>query len=171
MDATQLDGWIRSLTKQAPRRTVLGLLGGSLVSLLARLGEEPAAAKHRKPRCKNGKTKCGKKCCAKGQTCIGGACVVQEGTCAAAADSCSVTSTVPCNHNPECSCFQRQQGGVRCVQASVLTACNQCMTDRDCRKLGFPSGSSCIRVDGPTCHCPVGEARQCVEPCGFVPPD
>jgi hypothetical protein len=172
VDATQFDALIRTIDTHTRRRAALGVLGGALTAILARGEREETAAKSRKPKngCKKGKTACGKTCCPKGKTCAGGECVVAQGSCPARADSCA--KNVICNDNPDCLCYQRLEGGVRCVQFKLdLGACDQCKSDRDCIALGFPPGSSCIKDDGNNCNCDADKRGYCGEPCGFVPPE
>jgi hypothetical protein len=186
MDAKRFDQLTRLLTLSS-RRRVLGAIGG-LSALPALFGTELAVAKRKKKRCKRGQVHCGskRKCfdlqsdrkhcgscsttCNSGDLCIDGECVVGPGDCPANADSCSETDTVPCNDNPDCSCYQRLEGGVRCVQFLLpIGECDQCETDADCVALGFPVGSSCIKDDGPSCTCLADNRGYCGEPCGFVP--
>jgi hypothetical protein len=178
MDATRFASLVCSVTAPASRRT---LLGTSLVSMLSALGRRDAGAKkkpkkHKKkrpppqppvapaspaaPSCPGG--------CLPGEGCLGGRCVMHEGTCPAGADSCSATNTVRCNANPQCSCWQRMEGGTRCSQENYeLGVCDQCGSDADCLALGFPPGSSCVQDFGATCtHCLAGTRGYCVEPCG-----
>ena len=91
--------------------------------------------------------------------------------CPAGADSCA-TTTITCAEDDQCACHQRLEGGVRCVQFTLNQGeCDQCATDADCRKLGFPPGSSCIKDDGAECSCEADDRGFCGEPCGFVGPD
>jgi hypothetical protein len=168
MDDERFDSLARRVETLASRRSTLGALVGA--GLVAVLGGAPAevAAKHKKT-CPKGKAKCGKTCCAKGEGCVSGTCVVQAGTCEAQDDSCSATDAVGCNHDLNCECFQRLEGGVRCGHTLAESDCDQCRTDKNCRKLGFPPGSSCIHADEPTCICDATDRGGCIAPCGFVP--
>jgi hypothetical protein len=187
MDPTHFERFARLLGAAPSRRQIAALLGNGLAAAL--LGRDPkgvAARKHNKhkqhkKKCRHGKKNCGRQCipksdccrngdCASGNVCIDGRCVIGSADCPADADSCSATGTVPCTDNHDCNCFQRLEGGVRCVQPSVQPgACDQCETDADCLDLGFPPGSTCFRDDGPNCTCDADQRGVCAAPCGSVP--
>ena len=186
MDSERFDRLTRAFALPS-RRQLIGVASG-LLALPAVVGPEGAEAKRKKTKCKDGQKHCGskRKCfdlqtnrkhcgscgiaCAAGETCLGGQCVVVgPADCPADADSCSATDVVPCTDNPDCGCYQRLEGGVRCVQFTLpIGACDQCETDGDCIALGFPQGSSCIKDDGPSCLCLADSQGYCGEPCGFV---
>jgi hypothetical protein len=161
VDATRFDRVAEFLGATGSRRTALGLaLGG----LLGGPGLGDVQAGRRKKRCR--KECCRNRDCGSGEICAGGRCVVGRGDCPAGADECRDETT--CAGDLQCSCFQRLEGGTRCVQFTLENgACDQCETDADCRALGFPPGSSCIRDDGPDCSCKADNKGFCAEPCGF----
>jgi hypothetical protein len=175
MDAFHFDRVTRTVSTVLSRRTFARVLSLGAIALP---GLSDAKRTRKKKRCKRNKKKCGKRCfpranccnsadCAAGELCIGGQCVIGAADCPAAANSCQ--TVVNCTDNPACLCFQRLEGGVRCVQLST-GACDQCATDADCATLGFPPGSSCIQDDGPGCTtCAADDRGLCALPCGDVP--
>jgi hypothetical protein len=187
MDVSRFDRLTRLLAAGS-RRQIVGFLGGVITSQAA-IRLDDTKAKKKKKKCKHGEKHCGskRKCfdlqsdpkhcgncgtvCGVGEACVLGQCViVGPGDCPGTADSCDAGGTVGCGDNSDCSCFQRLEGGVRCVQFLLpFGACDQCETDADCVDLGFPPDSSCIKDDGPTCECLADDKGFCGEPCGFVP--
>lgn len=195
VDEHRFDQWARSLSSR--RSVTTALAAGTLGAMLTRFGEDAAAARcinpgrkcnrednkkddccggakcrgrrgSQKCRCPGSREACGRLCCAKGDICAGGTCVTGRADCPAGADTC--VSEVDCGDNPDCECFQRFEGGTRCVQFLLPGgACDQCANDADCRTLGYPPGSSCIRAFGAACECESDDLGYCSEPCGFVP--
>jgi hypothetical protein len=96
-----------------------------------------------------------------GRRCLHGECVTWEGTCPAAADSCS--STVGCNGNANCGCYQSTEGETRCGSGVGMNPpCDVCDSSADCMAQfpGIP-GVFCVeKGDGANC-CP----RACLRPC------
>jgi hypothetical protein len=178
MDSSRFDHITRLFAVRS-RRQIVGLLGGVL-ALQAAIRLDDVIAKNKKKKCKHGKKKCGRKCapkglccgkrvCEAGEVCVDGLCVAGPADCPASADSCSASDTVACGGNPDCNCYQRLQGGVRCAQFKFPgSVCDQCDTDADCIALGFAPGSSCVKDDGPTCVCAADEKGLCVDPCDIV---
>jgi hypothetical protein len=167
MVTSPFDAAVRTLGATMGRRPLLRGLMGTAFGLVA-ISEHASHVTAKQSKCRGGKIRCGQKCCAKGQACIGGKCRSRAGTCPIKADSCGPSGTVPCNDNEDCGCYQRLQGGVACVQFTLdQGACDQCQTDQDCRDLGFPPGSSCIKDDGDNCNCEADKRGFCGEPCGF----
>jgi hypothetical protein len=181
MDDSPVDRMARILAVPSRRQT-LGVIG-SLIATRPSFWPKLASAKrrHKKKKCKHGKKKCAGTCvlkerccgtvvCDVGDVCVNGECVVGSGNCLADSDSCSETDTVHCGVSADCGCYQRLEGGVRCVQFTPPfdEECDQCETDADCIALGFPSGSSCVLDDGPTCACLIAGRGECGLPCGFM---
>ena len=171
MNAGRFDGLARTLARISTRRSALRLAGGALAAVGIAEAGVADAKRHRKKKCKNGETRCQGTCCAQSEACVGGVCKDEQANCPNGADSCSASGEVACTADINCSCYQRLEGGTRCVQFLLpIGACDQCKTDADCRRLGFPPGSSCIEDHGPTCTtCHKNKRGYCGEPCGFEP--
>jgi hypothetical protein len=193
MDDQRFDHWTRSLFALGTRRaTIKSLTGAELGATLTHVGTEPAAARCVKPgkpcdrkdgrkerccgsdRCKRkrctcgrGREACGERCCPQGHICAGGACVTGQDACPNGQDTC-VSGPGPgasCGNNLACGCFQRRQGGTRCVKRSPTTGSDQCVADADCRTLGFPAGTSCTRDEGGFCQGTNPALGACMVPC------
>lgn len=112
MDANQFDALARSLDLLAPRRVVLGLLGGGMSALLTQAGAEDVDAKkngkkRKKKKCKGATRKCGKKCIPAGNCCNAAECGSIY-TCEAGACVCPDPNDIPCSANTCCDPAQNE---------------------------------------------------------------
>jgi hypothetical protein len=143
MDANRVDRLARALTSSPPRRAVLGLIFGAMLSINDLEGAD--ARKKRKKRCRAGKKKCGKRCIPKsnccrdtdcpsgsGQTCQGGTCACPPGE----EDSGGVCGTRPDCLGRNATC---ENAGDCCSgfcplseQCGCSIEGNQCLDDDDC---------------------------------------
>lgn len=155
MDEHRFDEWTRALTATAgSRRGVLRILaGGTLASLLARLGLSEAGARcgHAGDRCGPGRGRCcsrfaccGGRCrnlltderfcggcltpCDSGETCVGAAC--QPANCTTAY-VCNGTETT-CGAGSPCLCVRTLEDALACVDTCTSVDCTstpQCVSE------------------------------------------
>lgn len=97
------------------------------------------------------------------------------GTCSQRVEGiCTTTgnaSSLRCNSNPRCFCFETTGGNNFCGAWFDYKDCASCRRDRDCLAIGFPAGSACVPVSKGECTtsgCPNGMV--CMAPCGATPP-
>lgn len=160
MDPRHLDDLARKLGSQAPRRSVLGALGG-LAALLAAPALDSAAKKkkHRKKKCKGNKKKCGKKCIPADKCCTTADCG-SKGSCVNGTCVCP-TGQKPCNGGciPTASCCQNGDCGPTqtcingtCTCSGGLARCGQeCIDPETCCGTTCPGNQTC---DEGFCFCP-----------------
>ncbi len=190
MDAERFDRIVRVVSQIGSRRRALRQLGGIAAGVAAFTSAGPQEAVA--ARCRPGKKKCRGKCipksrccptksrccrtadCRKGQLCAKGRCVTGLGTCAIGADTCANIGSPFCEDvtgQHTCICLRRLQGGTRCGVYGNASTCDQCTTDTDCLKLGFPPGSSCTQDFGIDCPlCQNDTQGTCIIPCGRPDP-
>jgi hypothetical protein len=100
-----------------------------------------------------------------------------QGTCVGGVDVClgNGQTICTCNNGRDTGlCRSQMEAGTVCaidITNPAQTTSDQCKTNGDCLRLGFPPGSSCVVDTGP--NCPLGQNSTmgtCVAPCGFVEP-
>jgi hypothetical protein len=172
MDTERFDQITTRLAQARDRRSTLRLLGLALLGAggVALVGDEAITAKakarkkghgHRHPGAGGG----------------GGGSDPGQGTCVGGVDVClgNGTPICTCNNGQDTGlCRSQMEAGTVCaidITKPAQTTSDQCKTNGDCARLGFPPGSSCVVDTGP--NCPLGQNSTrgtCVAPCGFVEP-
>ena len=192
METERFDHIASSLAKSQDRRTALRALGVALLGAggAALLGTRPTAAKRKKRghgRGGSGGTGNGGNTGDGGDTGNpgnsggggngGSAGFPGQGTCIGGADACLGVASPICtcdNGRSTGLCRSQMEGGTVCaidITQPGMTTCDQCKTNGDCSRLGFPPGSSCVVDSGPNCpHCLENTLGTCVAPCGFQAP-
>ena len=168
MDDTRFDALTKTLvTGAVTRRRALTLVAGTaLGGLMARLGlgadaAEAAACRRVGERCRRPANCCsgvcrgpeGKKTCR----------AHDVGTCRPELEFC--LTDAECNGR-NCICLTTTGGALFCGLPGG--ECTVCERDRDCLRLGFPSGSACVRLNGGRCAgaCIETGGAACFAPCG-----
>lgn len=131
MDGTQFDRITARLAATAPRRVVLGGLGGllGLEAAAARTAAKNNKKKKKRKKCKAPRVRCGKQCLAAGACCTNADCPIGGQTCVRNGCECPAgqvvddgACTVPCI--PACGVCQRCSGGA-CLNLPNGSACPQ----------------------------------------------
>ncbi|HEU0116146.1 MAG TPA: hypothetical protein VFQ80_15775 [Thermomicrobiales bacterium] len=195
METERFDRLATSLAQSRDRRSMLRLLGIAVLGAggVALVGDEAIAAKakarkkghgHRHPGGNNGGGDGGNSGDNGGDNSggtggggAGGGSDPGQGTCVGGVDVClgNGTTICTCNNGQDTGlCRSQMEGGTVCaidITRPAQTTSDQCKTNGDCARLGFPPGSSCVVDTGP--NCPLGQNSTmgtCVAPCGFVEP-
>jgi hypothetical protein len=185
METEQFDRLTTRLARASDRRTMLHMLGVAVLGAGASaiLGYQTASAKRKKRHHRGGKRNGG----GSGGNGGGGngdggnggngGGFPGQGTCMGGADACLGVGSPICtcdNGRQTGLCRTQMEGGTVCaidITSPAMTTCDQCKTNGDCARLGFPPGSSCVFDSGPNCrNCQENTLGTCVAPCGFQPP-
>jgi hypothetical protein len=188
METERFDRLATSLAQSRDRRGMLRLLGVALLGAggAALIGEQATAAKT-KARKKgrhghhghggNGGDNSHNQGGDGGSGDGGGGSDPGQGTCVGGVDAClgNGTPICTCNNGRDTGlCRAQMEGGTVCavdITNPARTTCDQCKTNGDCARLGFPPGSSCVVDSGPNCRgCLENTLGTCVAPCGFEEP-
>lgn len=187
MDVQRFDRLTRQLALAAPRRSVLGLFGGSLLGglLTERLGEEAAARKRKKrkkKKCRGGTQTCGKRCfdlrtdaehcggcttvCGATEVCVAGQCTCPPGQETCGGECCPPDSCI----DGRCSCPAGQVacGGECCAtERCIDEAC--CPANRACGAACCAGGEFCADPATGACVSEQGTCPTGAHSCGAGP--
>lgn len=181
MESERFDRLATSLAQSRDRRRTLRLLGVALLGAggAALIGEQArtatAAARKKAHHGRHGHG--GDNSHNQGGNGDGGNGDVSDpgqGTCVGGVDAClgNGQPICTCNNGRDTGlCRAQMEGGTVCaidITNPAQTTCDQCKTNGDCARLGFPPSSSCVVDSGPNCRgCLDNTLGTCVAPCGY----